>query len=391
MGRLQDFDRFWQGASGYDAGPACAQPLGMPYFTTPMSPFKLIAAIVCSSALLGCERVPPPKTADEIARSNLEQHVFRLKTGSTRYEPRYCDSATQDESLRSCHADLMEVHDSADKKLGLSTFLCSVEPEGRCTFVSSVDGADAMPPQPGTAPTCTDALHPRLTIDLPGVGAATVSDYTSRDTPDESWVSAAFTLQDAGLRLSESQVTSALEHLAGKLGDVCRSYALKKTRIFLYPAGVTAGESANWIARLEDADGRKIDLNRRLLKDERGDRYACLDEKEPGIGSDHGTKLPPVRQREIIGTWVPSSFDLTLSLERVNGRVYKVYRSAYCASGDRGELLQTRSNGRYAVVGSANGDYYQVTASGDLGVFDRVGSIDTLPKHFALHPAPSAR
>lgn len=197
-------------------------------------------------------------------------------------------------------------------------------------------------------------------------------------------MSASFTLSDNHLRLTEEQATGALEHLAGRLGRFCRSYPLKKTRIFLYPAGVTAGESANWIGGLEDSGSRKIDFHSNLLKDERGDRYACLAGKEHGIGPNHGTKLPSVRQREVIGTWAKTDFNLTMSLERVKGKVYKVYRSPYCSSGDRGQLLQTRSQGRYAVIGSANGDYYQVTGSGDLGVFDHAGSVDALPEHVAL-------
>lgn len=43
-----------------------------------------------------------------------------------------------------------------------------------------------------------------------------------------------------------------------------------------------AGESANWIALSEDSGSRNINFNRALLKDERADRYACLNEKKPG-------------------------------------------------------------------------------------------------------------
>ncbi|QNA89689.1 hypothetical protein G4G28_16620 [Massilia sp. Dwa41.01b] len=355
-----------------------------------MPALKFVAALLLGAALLGCDRpAPPPKTADETARANLVTHVAGLQTRATRYEPRYCDEGATDEATRNCHADVMEDRGGADRKLGLTTFSCSVEPEGRCRFVASVDGEDAVPRQVAATPTCADSLHPQLTVEVPGLGGVTVSEYLSRDTADQSWVNASFTLQDPALRPTESQVTAALEHLAGRIGETCRSYRMTRSKLFLYPAGVTAGESGNWIARMEEDGERKIDLNRRLLKDERGDRYACVDAKEPGIGSTDGTKLPPVRQREIIGTWVTFGFNLTTSLERVGGKVYKVDRSAYCASGDRGELLRARSNGRYAVIGSAHGDYYQVTASGDLGVFDRAGSIDTLPKHFALYPAPA--
>lgn len=80
-----------------------------------------------------------------------------------------------------------------------------------------------------------------------------------------------------------------------------------------------------------------------------------------------------------------------MSLERVKRKVYRVYRSVYCASGQRGELLQARSNGRYAVTGSRAGDDYEVKPSGALGVFHRASSIDVMPKHPALYPATAAR
>jgi hypothetical protein len=123
-----------------------------------------------------------------------------------------------------------------------------------------------------------------------------------------------------------------------------------------------------------------------MLKDDRADRYACINEKEPGISLDDGTKLPPVRQRDILGTWVDMNPNITMSLERVKGKVYRVYRSAYCASGERGELLKTLTGGRFAVINSRNGDYYQMIANGDLGVFDREGRIDVMLKHAALYP-----
>jgi hypothetical protein len=350
----------------------------------------LIAALLIGTTLLGCQRDLPPKTAGEVALANLAIHVKPLNMNDSRYRAVVCDNGGSTEPMLICHADLLQTRDGDEKKVDSVAFSCSTEPDGRCVHMSVSDAAAAAASQAGAAPICADALHPQLTVDVPDAGAMTVSDYTARDTVGEGWVNASFTLQDTGVRLSEAQVRSALDHLSGRIAAICRSYPLKKTRIFLYPAGVTAGESANWIARFEDFGSRNIDFNRALLKDERVDRYTCLDEKEPGIGGNDGTKLPPVRQREIIGTWVGMNPRITMSLERVKGKVYRVYRSAYCASGERGELLQTGSKGRYIVIDSRAGDYYQVTPIGDLGVFDRTGSIDVMPQHFALHPATTA-
>jgi hypothetical protein len=347
---------------------------------------ELFVAALLGLPLLGCERSAPPMSPGEHALANLTEHL-KHESGATRLRPRSCDDGSSEHPTLLCHADLMQQYAGEERKIGSSTFSCSVTPQGRCVYVSAADSdRTTTTVQSGTAPACGEFLHPMLTFDLQGVGPVTVSDYTASDMPNEAWVSASFTLQDTNVRLTEAQVKAALDRLFEQIGAICRSYPLKKTRIFLYPAGVTAGESANWIARLDDAGSRHVDLNRALLKDERTDRYTCLDAKAPGIGLEGGTKLPPVRQRQIIGTWVGMDSNVTISLERVKGSVYRVYRDAYCASGDQGELLQTRSGGRYAVIDSRNGDYYQVAPSGDLGVFDRDGRVDVMPKHFALYP-----
>lgn len=349
---------------------------------------RLFAAALLGAFLLGCNPRAPAPTRSEHALANLNEHL-KNERGATRLRPLVCDSDGIGDQKRLCHADMIQEHAGEEKKVGSSTFSCDTLPKGKCTFFSSSDADGNASMQTGVLPACSEPLRLMSEVDLQDVGRVTVSDYTESDTPSTAWVSAAFTLQDANIRLTQAEVTAALDQLIERIAASCRLNAVKKTRVFLYPAGVTAGESANWIARLDDGVTRNIDLNQALLKDERRDRYACVDTKEPGRSLDYGTRLPPVRQREIIGTWVGMNTNITMSLERVKGKVYRVYRSAYCASSDRGELLQTRPGGQYAVVDSRNGDYYQVMPSGDLGVFDRAGSIDVMPKHFALHPAPS--
>lgn len=74
-----------------------------------------------------------------------------------------------------------------DKKIGLSTFSCSVGMNGRGLFVATVDGEDVAAPLRGTtAAAFADSLHPRTSIDVPGIGMVAVSDYTSSDTPREA-------------------------------------------------------------------------------------------------------------------------------------------------------------------------------------------------------------
>ncbi len=257
---------------------------------------------------------------------------------------------------------------------------------GRTTNDTKVAAAG---PIVNAAPTCKVALSGTEVLDL-SEAKISLSDYTASDTADQSWVNASFTLQDPKVRLTEAEVTSVIKQLSDRIADSCRNNPVQKSRIFLYPAGVTVGESANWIARYDSESKPATTIHHNRLKDVRKDKYACVDKVEPGAGSDSDPKLPPVRERKILGTWAHAIFNLTMSLEQVGTKVYRVRRSAYCNSGDRGELLKTGTGQRYSVIGSSAGDYYQILPSGDLGVYDREGRVDTLPVHFALHPAPRA-
>jgi hypothetical protein len=247
--------------------------------------------------------------------------------------------------------------------------------------VATVAGATSVPK-------CAPHLAKTDVLDITDAKVE-VTDYTSSDTSSQSWVSASLNVLDVKLKLTDAQARSALQRLQDRLASSCQENKLQRTRIFLYPAGVVAGASANWLGRLEtDGETSTITLHETLLKDDRPDQYACLDKVEPGISLGLGTKLPPVRQRKIIGTWADPMMNLTLSIEKVGKKVYRVRRSAYCSSGDRGELLRAGSSKLFGVIGSTAGDMYEIDESGDLGIFDRDGKIDTLPAHFGLHPKP---
>ena len=92
-----------------------------------------------------------------------------------------------------------------------------------------------------------------------------------------------------------------------------------------------------------------------------------------------GTRLPAQQQGQTIGTWADPNSGLTMSFQKVNGKVYRVYLNAYCNK--RGDLMRQPSAMRFAVVGGANGDYFDILPTGDLGVFDREARIDIKPTH----------
>lgn len=239
-----------------------------------------------------------------------------------------------------------------------------------------------------TKPACMQTLARGDTLQF-SWGLTKVGDYEegSLDTP---WASSSLILDDPKLRLTEEEAREALNMAVERIDKTCRSQPVARMRLFLYPAGGVPGQSSAWIARLEKDKGTDITLHRTFLKDPRSDRFACLAEKEPGKSLNFGTRLPPVRQRELVGTWAESTFNLTMSIEKVGNKVYRVYRSAYCDSGSQGERLREAGD-RYYVVGSSNGDYYQIQPSGELGVFDNDGPIEQKPAHFALHPLPTPR
>lgn len=343
---------------------------------------KLVPATLICLTLLGCQPDVSSTTPGERALANLGMQLKQDAMDKAR--PVTCDNGGMEQRTLTCHADLMQSSGADERKVGSVAYTCSTVPGGSCEYIPAADAARAS----SRETTCNTALSRGMNVDVQDVGAVNLSELATHDVPGDTWANASFTLQDTQLRLTEAQVRRALERLADHVANACGSAPLKKLRVFLYPAGVTAGESMNWIAKLDDpGSGRNIELHRQLLKDERTDRYACVNGKEPGKSLDLGTRLPPERQRKLIGTWADSTDKVTMSLERVADKVYIVYRSAYCGSGNRGELVLTRPGDRYAMIDSRNGDYFQVLLSGDLGVFDRDGRIDVMPKHEGLYPA----
>lgn len=348
-----------------------------------MTSTRIFTAALSSLALLGCTPEAPSHTPGERALANLATYLKR--NAMAQAQASSCDNGGVEQRTLTCHANLMQTSGGNERKVGEATFTCETLVGGVCNFIPAAADATAS----SVNATCGTALERGQTVDLADAGPVTLSELTTHDVTGDAWANASFTLQDAHLRLTETQVRQALNTLADRVANICGSTPLNKLRVFLYPAGVTAGRSANWIARADDpGSGRQVEIHRQLLKNERADRYACVKGKAPGKDLDLGTRLPPERQRAVIGTWVAPLDKVTMSLERADGKVYLVYRDAHCGSGDRGEPLRTLSDKRYAIIDSRNGDYFQVLPSGDLGVFDRDGRIDTVPKHEGLYPAP---
>ena len=239
------------------------------------------------------------------------------------------------------------------------------------------------------APQCDFPLVTGDDLDTPNAKVV-LNDVETSDREAQSWVRGSFMLKDRALRLTEPQARATLDRLYQRLASSCRTHPVQRGIVFLYPAGAVAGQSSAWIGRLTASSSRSdVELRRILLRDDRTDRLACLKGKEPGKSLNLGTRLPAQQQRQTIGTWADPDSGLTMSFEKVNGKVYQVYRSAHCSSNERGELVRQRSAKRFAVIDSANGDYFEILPTGDLGVFDRQGQIDIKPSHPNLFPAAS--
>jgi hypothetical protein len=252
---------------------------------------------------------------------------------------------------------------------------------------SEAPAAEAVATSAATARKCEPLLVVTDQIDTPAAKIS-VTAFETADTASQSYIRASFMLQDYRQRLTEDQVRSTLDQLYKRITSSCRKNPIQRAIVFLYPTGAVAGNSSAWIARLQTSSHEpQVDIRHVLLKDDRTNRLSCLAGKEPGKDLGLGTRLPPQNSRVVIGTWADPDSGLTMSFERVGGKVYQVYRSAYCSSNDRGEPVRQTSPKRFAVIDSRAGDYFEIETSGDLGVYDRQGRIDIMPAHLNLFPA----
>ena len=99
--------------------------------------------------------------------------------------------------------------------------------------------------------------------------------------------------------------------------------------------------------------------------------------------------LPPVAQRQIVGTWLEKIGQTTCTkgIEKVKAKLYLVLRCDDGSGGNTGnELVGVNATKFRPKASSRNGDYYIVSATGELQIYDKQGLIDVLPKHSALWP-----
>lgn len=102
-------------------------------------------------------------------------------------------------------------------------------------------------------------------------------------------------------------------------------------------------------------------------------------------------RLPPVGQRKIIGTWLNRAFRVTRSFEQVGSQYFEVVRGSDGSGGDTGKVILKTGNNKFKKKDSGrNGDYFVIEKDGSLGVYDKDGHIDTLPKHAVLFPTQAS-
>jgi hypothetical protein len=104
--------------------------------------------------------------------------------------------------------------------------------------------------------------------------------------------------------------------------------------------------------------------------------------------SQEEVNLPPVEQRQIIGTWITSSLSgiCTRSFESVGQKVYSVLRCDDGSGGKSGKELTKVSKEKFISRSSTHGDHYVILANGNLSIRDRDGEVDVESKHADLWP-----
>lgn len=101
--------------------------------------------------------------------------------------------------------------------------------------------------------------------------------------------------------------------------------------------------------------------------------------------SPDDVNLPPVAQRNILGTWKMADSPCTRSFEEVKGAIYDVTRCSDKSGGDTGRKLARVNATTFRSTREGSTDHYVIQKDGTLSVRDREGEIDRLKKH-ALWP-----
>lgn len=98
--------------------------------------------------------------------------------------------------------------------------------------------------------------------------------------------------------------------------------------------------------------------------------------------------LPPVANRELIGTWLEKTgpYTCAISLEKVKGKVFLTTRCDNVCDESQGQPVQQISSKKFKVADGGQGYYLVILPNGNVSVRDADGEIQLDPKHASLWP-----
>lgn len=242
----------------------------------------------------------------------------------------------------------------------------------------------------GSVFACSQPMTPGQTVALNTQPPRIVqlADQTIVDNKYQSTLRQAFFITNPE-GVSDADIRKSLEKLYENARTTCRKNPLKGTLVFLYLTSDTVN-GMNWVGRLDVSSGStpKIDVGKGLIpatkqveisSHSRCDRLGTSDTGKKDIRFPDEVDLPPIKDREILGTWFYQN-KCTLSFESVKGSVYRVIRCSDCSGGKTGVKVARVSNNVFQRIPQRKGEYFRILPSGNLGSFDDEGEIETYVK-----------
>lgn len=97
--------------------------------------------------------------------------------------------------------------------------------------------------------------------------------------------------------------------------------------------------------------------------------------------------LSSAGNRKVLGTWYSRTLKCTRSIEQVGSNYFEVKRYSGGAGDGAGTPLVKIGDNKYKPKsGSRFGDYFVIEKDGRLGIYDKDGQVDILPKANSLFP-----
>lgn len=98
-------------------------------------------------------------------------------------------------------------------------------------------------------------------------------------------------------------------------------------------------------------------------------------------------KLSSAGNRKVLGTWYSRTLKCTRSIEQVGSNYFEVKRYSDGSGDGAGTPLVKFGDNKYKPKsGSRFGDYFVIEKDGSLGIYDKDGQVDILPKANSLVP-----